>query len=316
MLTPISALQPPFSPPFVKRRLFLYSYSCGSVLEEDAFHVTRQEDPDPRRAGGAARAGRLRDRPSHPGLPLPGDAGAAGQSFAIQAADPDDRGGLEFARYADIVRRHLLEQGYSEAPSAQSATPGRRRSPTASTTAASSSSPAGDRATAGFGYGGFGYRPYWSRFGGYGRLRSPFYYGWDDPFWWRGYGEEIDVYTVYTSYPRHGHQRAGDGESVFEGTARARSRTDELGVLVPNLVEAMFTGFPGNSGETVKITVAPRAQALTSSRAKRRIEGRRRPLHCFVASLLRRGEIIQRAFIADPEFRPRQGTKSLGEGEC
>jgi hypothetical protein len=44
---------------------------------------------------------------------------------------------------------------------------------------------------------------------------------------------------------------------VFEGTARARSRTDELSVLVPNLIEAMFTGFPGNSGETVKITVAP-----------------------------------------------------------
>jgi len=26
---------------------------------------------------------------------------------------------------------------------------------------------------------------------------------------------------------------------------------------VPNLVEAMFTGFPGNSGETVRISVAP-----------------------------------------------------------
>jgi len=26
---------------------------------------------------------------------------------------------------------------------------------------------------------------------------------------------------------------------------------------VPNLVEAMFTGFPGHSGETVRITVAP-----------------------------------------------------------
>jgi len=26
---------------------------------------------------------------------------------------------------------------------------------------------------------------------------------------------------------------------------------------VPNLIEAMFTGFPGHSGETVKITVPP-----------------------------------------------------------
>jgi hypothetical protein len=180
----------------------------------------------------------------------------AGQSFVIQAADTEDRGGLEFSRYADLVRRHLIEQGYSEAASPQAASlvvslaygvdDGRQQVVT--------------RPAMGwgrFGYGGFGYRPYWSRFGGYGRLRSPFYYGWDDPFWWRGYGEEVDVYTVYTSYLDMDIKRAGDGESVFEGTARARSRTDELGVLVPNLVEAMFTGFPGNSGETVKITVAP-----------------------------------------------------------
>ncbi len=180
----------------------------------------------------------------------------AGQSFVIQPADPDDRGGLEFGRYADLVRRHLIEQGYSEAPSPQAASlivslaygvdDGRQQLVT--------------RPALGygrFGYGGFGYRPYWSRFGGYGRLRSPFYYGWDDPFWYRGYGEEIDVYTVYTSYLDMDIKRASDGESVFEGTARARSRSDELGVLVPNLVEAMFTGFPGNSGETVKITVAP-----------------------------------------------------------
>ena len=180
----------------------------------------------------------------------------AGQSFVIQSADPDERGGLEFSRYADLVRRHLIDQGYSEASSPQSASlivslgygvdDGRQQLVT--------------RPGFGygrFGYGGFGYRPYWSRFGGYGRLRSPFYYGWDDPFWYRGYGDELDVYTVYNSYLDLDIKRAADGQAVFEGTARARSRTDELGVLVPNLIEAMFTGFPGNSGETVKITVAP-----------------------------------------------------------
>jgi hypothetical protein len=181
----------------------------------------------------------------------------AGQSFVVQAAEPEDRGSLEFSRYADLVRRHLIEQGYSEAPSAQAATlvvslaygVDQGRQQVVATP--------GFGGFGRFGYGGFGYRPYWSRFGGYGRFRSPFYYGWDDPFWWRGYGEDIDVYTVYTSYLDMDIKRSGDGESVFEGTARARSRTDELGVLVPNLVEAMFTGFPGNSGETVKITVAP-----------------------------------------------------------
>jgi hypothetical protein len=47
---------------------------------------------------------------------------------------------------------------------------------------------------------------------------------------------------------------------LFEGRAQARSQTDEAGILVPNLIEAMFTGFPGRNGETVRITVpaAPR----------------------------------------------------------
>jgi hypothetical protein len=180
----------------------------------------------------------------------------AGQTFVIQSADPDERGGLEFSRYADLVRRHMIAQGYSEASSPQSASlivsldygvdEGRQQLVTRPGFGYSR-----------FGYGGFGYRPYWSRYGGYGRLRSPFYYGWDDPFWYRGYGEELDVYTVYNSFLDMDIKRAADGEAVFEGTARARSRSDELGILVPNLIEAMFTGFPGNSGETVRITVAP-----------------------------------------------------------
>jgi hypothetical protein len=183
-------------------------------------------------------------------LPAP-----AGQSFVIQAADPDQRRGLEFARYADLVRRHLVAQGYSEAASAQSATflvtldygvdDGQTRI----------------ESRPGFGpwgYGGFGYRPFYSRFGYLGYRHHPFYWGWNDPFW---FGSEIDSYTVYTSYLDLDIKRTADGESLFEGTAKARSRTDDLQRLVPNLVEAMFTGFPGNSGETVRITVPPPGRA-------------------------------------------------------
>jgi hypothetical protein len=188
-----------------------------------------------------------------------------GQTFAIQAADPADRGGLEFAQYADLVRRHLTAQGYSEASSPGAASllvsleygvdegkqeivrrPGFARGFGAY----------GPYGPYGYSPYGYGYRPYWSRFGYAGRYRSPFYYGWDDPFWGSPYGE-LDAYTVYTSFLDLDIKRAADGQSVFEGTARARSRTDNLQVLVPNLVEAMFTRFPGNSGETVKITVAP-----------------------------------------------------------
>jgi hypothetical protein len=187
-----------------------------------------------------------------------------GQTFVIESADPDDRGGLEFSQYASLVRQHLVGQGYSEASSRDGATlvvsldygvddgrqqiverPGFR-------------SGFGYGGFGRYGYGGFGYRPYYSRFGYYGR-RSPFYFGWDDPFWGMGY-DDLDVYTVYNSFLDLDIRRASDGQKVFEGTAKARSRTDDLRTLVPNLVEAMFTGFPGNSGEQVKITVPPPAR--------------------------------------------------------
>jgi hypothetical protein len=173
-----------------------------------------------------------------------------GQSFVIQAADPADRGGIEFGQYADLVRRHLVALGYAEAPSAAAASlvvtldygvdTGRQRLET--------------RPALG-GWGPYGLRrPYYGGFGGFYRYRSPFYWGWDDPWGWPG---EVDVTTVYTSFLDMDIKRTTDGKSVFEGTARARSATDRLQALVPNLVEAMFTGFPGNNGETVRITVPP-----------------------------------------------------------
>jgi uncharacterized protein DUF4136 len=174
-----------------------------------------------------------------------------GQSFVVVPADRSRAGSLEFAQYADHVRRNLAAIGYSEARSERDASmvvtldygvdQGRERVEVYPD-------------PFGHGYGGFG-RPYFSRFGYYGRYRSPFYWGWHDPFWGGGY--DVSSYTVYTSFLDMDIKRTSDGQSLFEGMAQARSRTDELQVLVPNLIEAMFTGFPGNSGERVRITVAP-----------------------------------------------------------
>ncbi len=90
------------------------------------------------------------------------------------------------------------------------------------------------------------------RFGYYGRSR--FAFGFNDPFL---FDNDVSSFTVYTSELDLRIDRADNGKSVFEGTAKAQSRNDDLPYLVPRLVEAMFTGFPGNSGETVKITIAP-----------------------------------------------------------
>jgi hypothetical protein len=180
----------------------------------------------------------------------------AGQSFVVAPSDRAKSGGLEFAQYADYVRRNMIALGYSEARSQSDATlvvtidygvdQGRER-------VVATPDPFGDR----WDYGGFGRRPFYSRFGYYGRYRSPFMWGWHDPFWG---GYDVSSYTLYTSHLDMDIKRASDGQSLFEGHAQARSRTDELPVLVPNLIEAMFTGFPGNNGERVRITVMPERQ--------------------------------------------------------
>jgi hypothetical protein len=180
-----------------------------------------------------------------------------GQSFVVVPSE-GTRGGLEFSQYAGLVGRHLSALGYREAESREAASfvveldygvdEGRER-------VVSRPDPFPQP---GWGYG-FRGRPYYSRYGYFGRYRSPFYYGWDDPFLYGpGYGRDrVESYTVFTSDLAM-NIRARDGQPLFEGRAQARSTTDELTALVPNLIEAMFTDFPGRSGETVRITVPHR----------------------------------------------------------
>ena len=188
-----------------------------------------------------------------------------GQSFyVVPGLGEAQGGGLEFSRYAALVAQHMQAQGYAQAASPQQAT-----------------------MIVQLGYGvdrgtqrivedpffrprfydpfynpRFGIwhgRPYSSRFGYYG-YRSPFYYGWDDPFWF-GAGGGIRSYTEYRSQLDLDIRNRQTNQPLFEGRAQARSTSDELGRLVPNLVEAMFTNFPGRNGETVRITVPPAGKA-------------------------------------------------------
>src|SRR3546814_8482880 len=56
--------------------------------------------------------------------------------------------------------------------------------------------------------------------------------------------------------------RVSDRKRLFEGTAQAQSLSNNLTYLVPNLIEAMFTNFPGQSGETVRVKIG-RAHVCT-----------------------------------------------------
>jgi len=183
-----------------------------------------------------------------------------GRTFAVVADDPALAGGLEFARYADFVEAEMAQLGYTQA-SPENATllvrfdygvdNGRERVHSTPTYRDPFYDP----------WYGFSRRPiYYRTPRGYRVAYMPsrsWGYGFYDP--WFG-GRDVRSYTVYTSGIDLKIDRTADGERLFEGKAEALSTSNRLQYLVPNLVDAMFTDFPGNSGETVRISIKPEGE--------------------------------------------------------
>jgi hypothetical protein len=174
---------------------------------------------------------------------------AQGQSFTVMPEDARLAGSLEFAHYADQIARQLAEKGYVR-----------------------SSDPAGAQlvvridydvdkgsqriVSSGFSRAPWGYDPFYYP-GFYGPYRrSRFIMGWHDPFLWGSGYNDVEAYVVYQSKLRMRIDSI-EGQRLFEGTAKAQSLSNKLTYLMPNLIEALFTGFPGTDGEEIKVTVAP-----------------------------------------------------------
>lgn len=188
-----------------------------------------------------------------------------GQTFAVIPEDPALAGGLEFSQYASLVAAQMQRLGYTQASSPENANllvrfdygvdRGRER---VRRTGFSDPFYSPWYGYSPFGYrGGFGHSPI--GYGGHpGFYRGgPWAFGMYDPFFGGGYSS----YTVYTSGIDLKIDRAADKARLFEGKAQALSTSNRLQYLVPNLVDAMFTGFPGESGRTVRISVAPEKTA-------------------------------------------------------
>jgi len=174
-----------------------------------------------------------------------------GQTFAVVADNPALAGGLEFSQYASLVEGQMTRLGYTPSDPAHATMivrfdygvdRGRER-----VRSTGFRDPFWDPWYGYRGFGGYYGRPYhWGPYGGWG-------FGWYDPW----FDNSVESYTVYTSGISLKIDRKADGARLFEGKAEAVSTTNRLQYLVPNLVEAMFTNFPGRSGETVKVTVPP-----------------------------------------------------------
>ena len=184
-----------------------------------------------------------------------------GQTFSIVAGDPGLAGGIEFGQYSQLVAGELTRLGY------RPAAPGEAPELTVAMAYEIDQGRERVRSTPGF------YDPWYGSAFGYGRgfyrpiiVRGPggrrYIHGWHDPFLFGGFGgyDRVESFTVFTTGLDLKIDRAADGTRLFEGRAEAQSRDNNLTQIVPNLVSAMFTGFPGNSGEKVRITVAPEAK--------------------------------------------------------
>jgi len=199
-------------------------------------------------------------------LPAP-----SGQTFTIQSHDPRKAGGLEFATYANLVTQRLVAAGYRPADDPRAATlvvnfdyavtMPRERVETR---------PGFGYGGFGGGYGGFGYGGYgrgfgYGGFGGYGG-----YGGFGGFGGYGGFGDypETYSYTVYNSHVDLRINRTTDNVSVFEGHSETVATTNDLTRLVPNLITAIFTNVPGNSGQTVRVQIDPKhAEGFTRTPA-------------------------------------------------
>lgn len=175
-----------------------------------------------------------------------------GQTFHITPADADRAGSLEFAAYAGLVGTELQKLGFRPAASAETADiqvmvgfssgPGRERISTRPSTNPS------------WGWHG-GWYGGWGR-GWYGR---PGWWGpWYDP-WSPWGGQEVYSFTVYPAYLHVAMVRTADKTPVFEGRAETTTRKNDLPTIMPNLVTALFTDFPGEPARSKVVRVpAPR----------------------------------------------------------
>jgi hypothetical protein len=171
------------------------------------------------------------------GAPLP-----TGRSFAV-AAEGDQNGNLEFQHYAALVGGALQDHGFRAAP------PG---------------SPADLIVVLHYGSAGHHTEvwsdPAWGWGGGWGWGG----WGWGGPYGpyapYGAYGGPTESQTYYSEMLEvqifdGAAWRNNTRTMLYQGRAVGDATVNEISAAVPALVQALFTHFPGNSGQTERITV-------------------------------------------------------------
>lgn len=190
---------------------------------------------------------------------------ARGETVMIVPSDPAKNTSLEFVSYANIVGAELAKQGYVAAGDGDAdliveidygVDDGKVMT-------------RGYSFGYGYGYGGYGYGGYGYGFG-LGHYSSYGYFGHFSPYYGFGHGGFGHGGFGYGGYGRGGERsyvsftrklsmtirpNEAGRNNLFEGTVESTGRSNNLPKLMPHMVQAMFTNFPGTSGTTDKIVI-------------------------------------------------------------
>lgn len=163
-----------------------------------------------------------------------------GETIRVLPRDPEKLGSLEFRYYRGIVAARLEGIGYRVVPDAEPSQYVAELDYAIDTGRTEVHSWPRDAV--------------WYHFHA-GYHRDPFYYG-----YWNAYPPPPEVYS-YTVYTRQlwltiratpGGER---GSVVYEGRVHSVGRSSRLQEIMPYMIEALFTNFPGESGLTKIVTV-------------------------------------------------------------
>lgn len=184
-----------------------------------------------------------------------------GESFIVIAKNPARDGSLELMSYAAEVSRNLQAEGYVPARDNEpdlivmidfgvseplESTQTRRAPPYFGSTYF------GHRYR--YGYNPYYYNPYYSpyygAYGGYGF--GTFYHNRYSYLYDTG-----DIYRVVYERVFELAIQENDGPVVFEGRAVSIGRSKDLPKVMPLMIGALFSDFPGENGSTVRVTIKP-----------------------------------------------------------
>ena len=190
-------------------------------------------------------------------LPMP-----SGEKIVIVPMDPANNGSIEFANYATLVGNALGNFGYVPANGETADLIVELGYGVDQGQQVVRSSPA---MTGFVGYGGYYGRyfnpwfPYRNpSFYGGGFYGRPYYYGGYDPFGYYplGTGHRVRTYTNYNRHLKMVIKPAREGaQNLYEGEVSSSGRNANLHEIMPYMVQAFFTNFPGESGSSERVSV-------------------------------------------------------------